>query len=113
VLVDGKPVPGALFDFALYFFHNARELLKRGSGPYFYLPKMQSHLEARLWNAVFLDAQALLGIPRGTIKVRFSYGTCTFHVNRRWQLVHQDPCLAAVAVQASDFIKFTPIPASA
>ncbi|KAK9833449.1 hypothetical protein WJX81_006415 [Elliptochloris bilobata] len=68
VLVDGKPVPGAIFDFALYFFHNARELLARGSGPYFYLPKMQSHLEARLWNAVFLDAQALLGIPRGTIK---------------------------------------------
>ena len=78
VLVDGKPVPGAIFDVALYFFHNARELLKRGSGPYFYLPKMQSHLEARLWNAVFLDAQALLGIARGTIKVRLSYGTCTF-----------------------------------
>ena len=70
VLVDGKPVPGALFDFALYFFHNAAELLKRGSGPYFYLPKMQSHLEARLWNAVFLDAQALLRVPRGTVKAR-------------------------------------------
>ena len=70
VLVDGKPVPGAIFDFAMYFFHNAAELRKRGSGPYFYLPKMQSHLEARLWNAVFLDAQALLRVPRGTIKAR-------------------------------------------
>lgn len=70
VLVDGRPVPGALFDFALYFFHNAAELLKRGSGPYFYLPKMQSHLEARLWDAVFLDAQALLRVPRGTVKAR-------------------------------------------
>ncbi len=70
VEVDGKPVPGALFDFGLYFFHNARELLRRGSGPYFYLPKMQSHLEARLWNAVFLDAQQMLGVPRGTIKAR-------------------------------------------
>jgi hypothetical protein len=70
VEVDGKPVPDALFDFGLYFFHNARELLRSGSGPYFYLPKMQSHLEARLWNAVFLDAQQMLGVPRGTIKAR-------------------------------------------
>ena len=57
MVVDGRPVPGGIFDFALYFFHNAAELLARGSGPYFYLPKMQSHLEARLWNDVFLDAQ--------------------------------------------------------
>ena len=64
-----RPVPGALFDFGLYFFHNAKELLSRGSGPYFYLPKMQSHLECRVWNEVFLDAQAQLGIPRGSIKV--------------------------------------------
>ena len=64
-----RPVAGSLFDFGLYFFHNAKELLARGSGPYFYLPKMQSHLECRLWNEVFLDAQAQLGIPRGTIKV--------------------------------------------
>ena len=61
-------MPGCLFDFGMYFFHNARELLQRGSGPYFYLPKMQSHLECRMWNEVFLDAQAILGIPRGTIK---------------------------------------------
>jgi malate synthase len=68
VRVDGAPVPAGLFDFALYFYHNARELLQRGSGPYFYLPKMQSHLEARLWNEVFLEAQRELGIPPGTVK---------------------------------------------
>src|SRR3989440_5749085 len=68
VLVDGKPISGALFDFGLYFFHNARELINRGTGPYFYLPKMESHLEARIWNDVFNLAQAELGIPRGTIR---------------------------------------------
>jgi malate synthase len=68
VLVDGEPMSGSLFDFGLYFFHNARELGVRGSGPYFYLPKMESHLEARLWNDVFLRAQEALGMPRGTIK---------------------------------------------
>ncbi|UCH52740.1 MAG: malate synthase A [Pseudomonadota bacterium] len=68
LLVDGKPVPAGLFDFGLHCYHNARELLARGSGPYFYLPKMESHLEARLWNDVFLVAQETLGIPRGTIK---------------------------------------------
>jgi malate synthase len=68
MLVDGKPVPGGLFDFGLYFFTNAKELLARGSGPYFYLPKMESHLEARLWNDVFELAQDELGIPPGTIK---------------------------------------------
>jgi malate synthase len=61
-------VPAALFDFGLFFFHNARELVRRGTGPYFYLPKMQSHLEARLWNDVFLRAEQSLAIPRGTIK---------------------------------------------
>lgn len=66
--VDGKSVPGAFFDFGLFFFHNAKEQLARGTGPYFYLPKMESHLEARLWNDVFLLAQSELGIPRGTIK---------------------------------------------
>jgi malate synthase len=66
--VDGDPVSGSLFDFGLYFFHNAKALLARGSAPYFYLPKMESHLEARLWNAVFVHAQESLGIPRGTIK---------------------------------------------
>src|SRR6476646_1270427 len=68
VSVDGKPVSGALFDFALYFFHNASELVARGTGPYFYLPKMESHLEARLWNDVFVFSQQELGIPRGTIR---------------------------------------------
>src|SRR3954468_17803905 len=68
VIVDGKPMSGALFDFALFFFHNAKELMARGSGPYFYLPKIESHLEARLWNDVFLHAQAKLGLPNGTIR---------------------------------------------
>src|SRR5687767_13400961 len=68
VTVDGKPVSGGIFDFALYFFHNAQELLGRGSGPYFYLPKMESHLEARLWNEIFVASQEELTIPRGTIR---------------------------------------------
>src|SRR3989440_4758475 len=68
VLVDEKPITAALFDFGLYFFHNAHELLSRGTGPYFYLPKMESHLEARIWNDVFNLAQDELGIPRGTIR---------------------------------------------
>ena len=66
--VDGKPVSASLFDFGLYFFHNAKALLSRGTAPYLYLPKMESHLEARLWNDVFVHAQQRLGIPRGTIK---------------------------------------------
>src|SRR5271169_6747136 len=66
--VDGEPISGSLFDFGLYFFHNAKELIKRGTGPYFYLPKMESHLEARLWNDVFNFAQDALGVPRGTIR---------------------------------------------
>jgi malate synthase len=66
--VDGLPVSGALFDFGLYFFHNAKATLAQGSGPYFYLPKLESHLEARLWNEVFVHAQAALGIPNGAIK---------------------------------------------
>ena len=68
VLVDGKPVSGGLFDFGLYFFHNAKELLADGSGPYFYLPKMESLLEARIWNDAFVLAQNALGIPQGTIR---------------------------------------------
>jgi malate synthase len=66
--VDGRDVPGALFDFGLYFFHNATEALARGTGPYFYLPKLEHHLEARLWNDVFVFAQDALHIPRGTVK---------------------------------------------
>ena len=68
VIIDGTPVSGSIFDFALFFFHNAKELLARGSGPYFYLPKMESHLEARLWNDIFIAAQAELGVPRGSIR---------------------------------------------
>jgi len=69
VTVEGQPISGSLFDFGLYFFRNARRLLDKGSGPYFYLPKLESHLEARLWNEVFNLAQDELGLPRGTIKV--------------------------------------------
>jgi malate synthase len=67
-LIDGEPVSGSLFDFGLYFFHNARELLNRGFGPYFYLPKMESHLEARLWNDVFVFAQDYVGVPQGSVR---------------------------------------------
>jgi len=68
VLVDGVPISASLFDFGLYFFHNAAELLARGSGPYFYLPKLEGRAEARLWNDVFLHAQEALGIARGSIR---------------------------------------------
>jgi malate synthase len=68
LLVDGRPVSASLADFGLYLFHNAKELLARGTRPYFYLPKMESHREARLWNEVFLAAQEALGLPKGTIK---------------------------------------------
>jgi malate synthase len=68
VLVDGEAMSASLFDFGLYFFHNAKALIERGSGPYFYLPKLESHLEARLWNDVFLAAQRHLQLPQGTIK---------------------------------------------
>ena len=68
VEVDGKPISASLFDFGLYFFHNAKELIERGSGPYFYLPKLEGRHEARLWNDVFVAAQEELGIPRGTIR---------------------------------------------
>ncbi len=66
--VDGRPVPASLFDFGLCFFHNARAQLERGSGPYYYLPKMESHLEARLWNDVFVAAQDAIGVPRGSVR---------------------------------------------
>lgn len=68
VMVDGARVAGGIFDFALFMFHNAKELIVRGSGPYFYLPKMESHLEARLWNDIFVMTQKELGIPQGTVK---------------------------------------------
>jgi malate synthase len=68
LLVDGAPVAGAIVDFGLFLFHNAKALIDRGSGPYFYLPKLESHREARLWNDIFVRAQETLGIPNGTIK---------------------------------------------
>lgn len=68
VTVDGKPISASIFDFGLFFFHNAQHLIDKGSGPYFYLPKMESHLEARLWNDIFIKAQDDLNIPRKTIK---------------------------------------------
>ncbi|MFC0599157.1 malate synthase A [Streptomyces palmae] len=75
--VDGRPMPGALVDFGLYFFHNARPLMELGKGPYFYLPKTESHLEARLWNEVFVFAQDRLGIPRGTVRATVLIETIT------------------------------------
>jgi malate synthase len=75
--VDGEPVPASLFDFGLFFFHNAAALMERGSGPYFYLPKLENHLEARLWNDVFVHAQKALGIPVGTIRATVLIETIT------------------------------------
>jgi malate synthase len=68
LLVDGEPMTGALLDFGLYFFHNAKELRQRGTGAYFYLPKLEGHLEARLWNDIFVFAQTRLGLPKGTVR---------------------------------------------
>lgn len=68
IVVDGQQMSASLFDFGLYFFHNVKQLIKNGSGPYFYLPKLESYLEARLWNDVFIEAQNALGIPQGTIR---------------------------------------------
>ncbi|RMG18407.1 MAG: malate synthase A [Bacteroidetes bacterium] len=77
VLIHDEPVSASLFDFGLYFFHNAKELLARGSGPYFYLPKLESYQEAALWNEVFVEAQLYVGIPRGTIKATVLIETIT------------------------------------
>src|SRR6478609_4373480 len=68
VLIDGRRVHGGIFDFALFMFHNAKELLARGAGPYLYLPKVESHLEARLWNEGFVATQNHLGLPKGTVR---------------------------------------------
>jgi malate synthase len=87
--VDGVTMSGSLFDFGLYFFHNAKELLARGSGPYFYLPKMESHLEARLWNDVFVHAQDALGVPQKSIKATVLIETilATFEMDEiLWEL---------------------------
>ncbi len=77
VLIDEKPMSASLFDALTYLFHNAKTLLDQGTGPYFYLPKLESHLEARLWNDVFLKAQELLGLPRGCVKVTVLIETIT------------------------------------
>ncbi|MER5731281.1 malate synthase A [Streptomyces sp. NPDC002138] len=75
--IDGRPVPGALVDFGLYFFHNARRLIDLGKGPYFYLPKTESHLEARLWNEIFVFSQDYVGIPQGTVRATVLIETIT------------------------------------
>ncbi|MDK0523067.1 malate synthase A [Streptomyces sp. ML-6] len=75
--LDGVPVPGALVDFGLYFFHNAQRLIDLGKGPYFYLPKTESHLEARLWNDIFIFAQDYVGIPQGTVRATVLIETIT------------------------------------
>ncbi|MBT2566863.1 malate synthase A [Arthrobacter sp. ISL-85] len=77
MLIDGAPIPGGIVDFGLFFFHNARRLLAQGKGPYFYLPKIENHLEARLWNDIFILAQDLLGIPQGTIRATVLIETIT------------------------------------
>ncbi|MGW6566361.1 malate synthase A [Streptomyces sp. NPDC054975] len=74
---EGRPVPGALVDFGLYFFHNAKRLIELGKGPYFYLPKTESHLEARLWNDIFVFAQDYVGIPQGTVRATVLIETIT------------------------------------
>ncbi|MFO1083393.1 MAG: malate synthase A [Reyranellaceae bacterium] len=87
--VDDRPMSGSLFDFGLYFFHNAKEALARGTGPYFYLPKIESHLEARLWNDVFVHAQEVLGVPQGSIKATVLIETilATFEMDEiLWEL---------------------------
>ncbi|MDQ0769457.1 malate synthase [Pseudarthrobacter defluvii] len=77
MLIDGAPIAGGIVDFGLFFFHNARRLLAQGKGPYFYLPKIENHLEARLWNDIFILAQDLLGIPQGTIRATVLIETIT------------------------------------
>ncbi len=89
VEVDGRPMSGSLFDFGMAFFHNARALLEKGSGPYYYLPKLEHHLEARLWNDVFVAAQETLGIPVGTIRATVLIETlpAVFQMNEiLWEL---------------------------
>lgn len=77
LLINGKPMAGGIVDFGLFFFHNARRLMAQGRGPYFYLPKIENHLEARLWNDIFIQAQDLLGIPQGTIRATVLIETIT------------------------------------
>jgi malate synthase len=94
ILVDGEVAPGSLVDFGLYFFHNAKELVARGTGPYFYLPKLEHHEEARLWNDVFVFAQEKLGVPVGTIRA-------TVLVETIWASFQMDEILHALKDHAS------------
>ncbi|MFB3055905.1 MAG: malate synthase A, partial [Ignavibacteriaceae bacterium] len=77
ILIDGEPISGSIFDFSLYFFHNVKTLIENGSGPYFYLPKLENHVEARLWNDIFIMAQNELGVPQSTIKATVLIETIT------------------------------------
>ena len=88
VLVDGEPIAGSLFDFGLHFYHNAKALLENGSGPYFYLAKLEHHLEARLWNDVFVHAQETLDVPQGSVKATVLIETipATFHAE---EIIHE------------------------
>ena len=103
LLVDGRPVSGALQDFGLFFFHNARALVERGSGPYFYLPKMESHLEARLWNDVFLFAQEAVGLPPGAVRATALIETvpAAFEMSKAARVVEAAPGILAEASAAS------------
>jgi len=94
VEVDGAPISASLFDFGLYLLHNGAELLRRGSGPYFYLPKMQSHREARLWNDVFVWAQDVVGVPRGSIRA-------TVLIETIWAAFEMDEILYELREQAA------------
>lgn len=93
--IDGEPISASLFDFGLYFFHNAEELVHRGRGPYFYLPKMESHLEARLWNDVFNLAQDYIGMKRGTIRATVLIETilAAFEMEEVWLCFFPSPFL--------------------
>ena len=101
--VDGEPISGSLFDFGLYFFNNAEELVKRGTGPYFYLPKMESHLEARLWNDVFNLAQDYVRMPRGTIRGTVLIETimAAFEMD---EVSHSDRRLAMALTNGVDYL---------
>jgi malate synthase len=102
--VDGRPVPASLFDFALYLHHNGHELVRRGSGPYFYLPKLESHLEARLWNSVFEEAQRFVGLPQGTIRATVLLDTVVAAFERDESLHELRPHAAGLNAGRWDYI---------